>query len=114
MPGRRKKRRTLSKKETSDIHRTAFDYYLHEPRDDSLLRGLPRGTILAWVGQAVGLTNRKEIKRGNASVATDLDGRCALNIGDELLETEHVAQGWRAMGRASWIFPQPCSESFVS
>ena len=42
MPGRRK-RGTLSKKEASDIDRTALDYYLHEPRDDSLLRGL--GTL---------------------------------------------------------------------
>ena len=48
MPGRRK-RRTLSKKETSDIHRTALDYYLHEPRDDNLLRGFGNSFGLEWV-----------------------------------------------------------------
>ena len=50
MPGRRR-RGTLSKKETSDTDCTALDYYAHEPRDDSLLRGL--GSLGAGVGQAV-------------------------------------------------------------
>ena len=56
------------------------------------------------------LANRKAL---NASVATDLDGRCAINIGDELFETEHVAQGCeRWVGRVG--FPAAVDGSFVS
>ena len=41
----------------------------------------------------------------NASVATDLDGRCAINIGRRATRNRACGAGMREMGRASWIFP---------
>ncbi len=48
------------------------------------------------------LTNRKT---GNASIATDLDRRCAIKT---------CGAGMREKGRVNWISPEPYIGSFVS